>query len=564
MGTAASMLDKVERIHQFEDLEERIQELKLAKSSEEKIFPLVRYNTEHFYFYKLAVQSLLLLHTNNYKRCSEVLANLHCWSLKKVPESDEVASLFEEFLSEISFCNVGFKKYKSLLQTFKIKSFGEAKKIELPEDNKKIVPAEVLEVVLNLRRIWLLFSRPGKKFAKQLASFGVVYELAMEIRKMQANDENLTREDHAATETAFGIILNIAKMKEKPIAMKDSKLLNALDKIVGNQSGYILNVMALVIIVLSTDGAMKRRIPPCEHQIDPLLLLTMSALKNNNYTENPTAADLIKTLAALCSMTSLWSKLSKSKQTLHKICQEVFTKANEQLKDQHPDVHEALTVHTLMVIREMLKNLGEKEIANYTSKINACASDSNEKIKKVAKDVLWQLNKKNTNSFEGDENVPRFNSLRKRHQRRNLHVMISYCHAEADFAKKLNKKLNEYGIKTWIDEKDIRKQGYSTLDAMAEAVENSAVVLVCCSRNYLQSRSCQMEAEYAHTQHIPLKFLMVQEGYMTPTGWLGILLRAHMYYNFTLPPNFDETFATLVEKIKKECKDNPMSSGATK
>ena len=45
------------------------------------------------------------------------------------------------------------------------------------------------------------------------------------------------------------------------------------------------------------------------------------------------------------------------------------------------------------------------------------------------------------------------------------------------------------GLEVWID---IERMGGSTLSAMAEAVENASVVLVCMSEKYKLSPNCRL------------------------------------------------------------------------
>ena len=45
------------------------------------------------------------------------------------------------------------------------------------------------------------------------------------------------------------------------------------------------------------------------------------------------------------------------------------------------------------------------------------------------------------------------------------------------------------GVEVWID---VERMGGSTLSAMAEAVENAAVVLICMSEKYKQSPNCRL------------------------------------------------------------------------
>lgn len=50
------------------------------------------------------------------------------------------------------------------------------------------------------------------------------------------------------------------------------------------------------------------------------------------------------------------------------------------------------------------------------------------------------------------------------------------------------------GVEVWID---VERMGGSTLSAMAEAVENAAVVLICMSEKYKQSPNCRL-GEWRH------------------------------------------------------------------
>ena len=69
----------------------------------------------------------------------------------------------------------------------------------------------------------------------------------------------------------------------------------------------------------------------------------------------------------------------------------------------------------------------------------------------------------------------------------------------------------------------------STIDAMADAVENAAVVLVCMSRDYKESSNCRFEGNYVTQQKKPYLCIMVEEGY-SPKGWLGIMLGMNLWF----------------------------------
>ena len=68
------------------------------------------------------------------------------------------------------------------------------------------------------------------------------------------------------------------------------------------------------------------------------------------------------------------------------------------------------------------------------------------------------------------------------------HVMISYNWEQQELMLKIRDTLKNSGYKVWMD---VDKIGGSTLEAMASAVENSAVILVAVSRKYKESANCR-------------------------------------------------------------------------
>lgn len=83
------------------------------------------------------------------------------------------------------------------------------------------------------------------------------------------------------------------------------------------------------------------------------------------------------------------------------------------------------------------------------------------------------------------------------------------------------------GYATWMD---VDKMSGSTLEAMAKAVEDSAVVLVCISKMYKESQACRTEAEYAFQQRKKIIPLVMERSYR-PTGWLGALMGTRLYFD---------------------------------
>ena len=71
-----------------------------------------------------------------------------------------------------------------------------------------------------------------------------------------------------------------------------------------------------------------------------------------------------------------------------------------------------------------------------------------------------------------------------------------------------------------------------TIEAMADAVEHAAVVVLLASRRYRESENCRSEACYAYQKRRPIIPVMAQESY-TPEGWLGFIMGTRLYVDFS-------------------------------
>ena len=102
----------------------------------------------------------------------------------------------------------------------------------------------------------------------------------------------------------------------------------------------------------------------------------------------------------------------------------------------------------------------------------------------------------------------------------NSHIMISYCWAQQTVALRIRRGLAQRGYtRVWID---VEQMQGSTVDAMANAIDQSSGMLFCISSDYKKSPNCRMEAMYAHAAGVRLIPIMAQQNY-APRGWLGML-----------------------------------------
>jgi hypothetical protein len=115
---------------------------------------------------------------------------------------------------------------------------------------------------------------------------------------------------------------------------------------------------------------------------------------------------------------------------------------------------------------------------------------------------------------------------------------------------------------------------------MAEAVENSYIVLFCMNDQYSKSEYCKKgdfseifhfyfcisltmkyiaEALYTDKRHQHFIPCLLQSLY-EPQGWLGMVIGDQLYIDFSSPDNFDKAFEELINEIQDNENRLQMSS----
>ncbi|CAF1424241.1 unnamed protein product [Adineta ricciae] len=128
-------------------------------------------------------------------------------------------------------------------------------------------------------------------------------------------------------------------------------------------------------------------------------------------------------------------------------------------------------------------------------------------------------------------------------------LMISYNHGSKSLCVEIYNNLTNDGYRVWIDQQEMHG---STLIAMAQAIEESDIVIYCMTEKYSESRNCQKEAEYAFVRQKIMIPLLLQSKYK-PTGWLGLILGADFYIDFT-----KNEFIQNYQKLKSEIESHAM------
>ena len=155
-------------------------------------------------------------------------------------------------------------------------------------------------------------------------------------------------------------------------------------------------------------------------------------------------------------------------------------------------------------------------------------------VQKAAAGALWELEGKTARNSQMTKAT-------------GNHVMISYQWDSQEVLVEVKNRLQASGYRVWMD---LEQMGGSTLEAMAKAVENASVVLVCVSHQYKESPNCRSEAEYAYQLRKDIIPLMMQQNYK-PDGWLGMIVGTKLWIDLRNSFNVEATTG----KLKKELGD---------
>jgi len=176
-------------------------------------------------------------------------------------------------------------------------------------------------------------------------------------------------------------------------------------------------------------------------------------------------------------------------------------------------------------------------------------------IREVLEQIQWNLKteKKQLNDIDS------LNQSSNKQQ----HIMISYNTGSRELCLKIKKELESMGHRVWIDVEQISG---SSLEAMANAVENSFCVLMCVTEKYRQSINCRAEAKYAFGQNKHIIPLIMQHGFENPQGWLGLIMGDKIFVNF-MKYDFVESIRRLkseIDSIRGENKSETCNSNIEK
>ena len=169
----------------------------------------------------------------------------------------------------------------------------------------------------------------------------------------------------------------------------------------------------------------------------------------------------------------------------------------------------------------------------------------NSEVQKAAAGALWELEGKTAR--QSSEKI----------ESTGNHVMISYQWDSQEVLVEVKNRLQASGYRVWMD---LEQMGGSTLEAMAKAVEDSSVVLICVSERYKESPNCRSEAEYAYQLRKDIIPLMMQRKYRGD-GWLGMLVGTKLWFDFQSKQVLEQGVMKLIRELGGRGKELDVTDG---
>ncbi|CAF0835456.1 unnamed protein product [Adineta ricciae] len=160
----------------------------------------------------------------------------------------------------------------------------------------------------------------------------------------------------------------------------------------------------------------------------------------------------------------------------------------------------------------------------------------NEKMRKMTHGILWNL-----------ESTHQDRPLTEPLDKTTFDIMISYSHKDEGICKQIYEELVKAGLRVWID---FDQMHGNVMDAMAQAIERSNMIIICMSEQYRRSNYCRAEAHYAFQRELKIVPILLQEHYQ-PDGWLLFLIGQLLYVDF-VKHDFARAIELLLDEIRAD------------
>ncbi|CAF1294185.1 unnamed protein product, partial [Adineta steineri] len=202
-----------------------------------------------------------------------------------------------------------------------------------------------------------------------------------------------------------------------------------------------------------------------------------------------------------------------------------------EMSDQYPVVFDI--IWALSFNHDIQQQL--RSNSSFIHKLSQLANESDdEQVRKTTQGILWNL-----------EIDHQDRSISRNTDQNTFDIMISYSHKEKVLCKQLYDELTKNGYRVWID---FDQMHGNVMDAMAQAIDRSEIIIICMSEQYRRSNFCRAEAHYAFQRQRRIVPVLMQKHYK-PDGWLLFLIGQLLYIDFT-----KYEFTRAMEMLMKELK----------
>lgn len=470
-------------------------------------------------------------------------------------DTDEVRMVLGNHLARKGFVPLLVKFYEFVFEEFDIEAVTN---FFVEEGKGQDDPG--YKIILIIREILWNFSDSSFKFGEEIAKTGFFEHLIKDLNFIYEDGlENLmsVNEEIYALKSAVGILHNCARNPD--IDRDVFRKCKAASALLPYLQSKVIYVKMITLLALGNilDEAKLSKIVADTDVLNFLLHCIERAMEAKDHMEHGFhVEELVEGLVAL-------SEPHKVKLIIFQKNPLPMIKAILQ-GEVIAEIQSALSLAYSLAFEESNKRamLNDKELMTLIKKLKGHANGQIKELASRANFILVDKDDRLNNSTIsnvsqrgaappiGGTSGPSIDS--KSHDK---HVMISYCRSDSEYVLKVYKKLLEDKYKVWIDRAQMIIYE-NVLSGMAEAVENSYVVIVCFSENYKRSKNCRLEAEYAHTRNIELVFCKMQRGYQ-PDGWLGLLIGAKLYIEFSSHYPFEDKWNELQNRLRGITRTDP-------
>ncbi|KAK3578382.1 hypothetical protein CHS0354_025476 [Potamilus streckersoni] len=377
------------------------------------------------------------------------------------------------------------------------------------------------------------FSDASSKLAQSLAENGAVQLLTLNCGHKPYLSAIQRKQVHFVLKSSLSILHNIAKNPSVKHFFDESKTSEIVIPFIQSED-EMLKILAMLILAYIVDEQDNSKLIDDTGVIKCVVNWICKALEQGDHRyKGFTATELTEGLDKLAVNDTNKMKIIKA------YALPLFIKMLES-QDVREQASCARCIWTLSFRKKACKRI--IEFPKLVQILEKLTDSDNKTLQENARGALWILN--------GQNEASKAATRPKSASRTTGHVFLSYSWSDKEIVYKIRDRLKAEGYAIWID---VERMGGSTLEAMADGIENSAVVLICMSEKYKQSPDCRTEGEYTYKlrkKYIPI---IMQQNYQ-PRGWLGSMLGAKLYADFSGKYQLEKSFQILLKELGSQGK----------